>query len=511
MVSTTGTVYLVGAGPGDPGLLTLRGAEALAEADLLVYDALVSPETLALAPKSAERLYAGKRADRHAIPQGELNKLLIERAREGKTVVRLKGGDPYIFGRGGEEAEELRAAGVPFEVVPGISSIVAAPNYAGVPLTHREHCSSFTVFTGHEDPEKEASSLDYAQIARLSGTKVVLMGVERIGAIMRSLREEGLDPETPVAMVRWGTTGRQRTITGTVATIADVVTETGFKAPAVTVIGDVVDLRPRLNWFEARPLFGQRIVVTRTRTQASQLSKQLVRLGAEALEIPTIRIEDPTEKSQVVHAMEEINSYEWIVFTSPNGVERFFEFFFRAFEDIRAIGGARIAAVGPATAAKLREFGLAVDLTPKKYVASEISTAFREFQNMENVTVLLPRAEVANEELPRALEGMGAIVDDIPVYRTVPETEDVNGAAARFEADGAEWVTFTSSSTVENFNARFPLSSVRERWPDARFASIGPETTKAIQSLGLEPDLEATESNISGLVSALVDRVTSNG
>ena len=289
-MGSTGKVYLVGAGPGDAGLLTLRGAELLRRAEVVVYDALVNRELLALAPESAEIIYGGTRSRAHAIPQGDLNRLLVEKAREGKTVVRLKGGDPYVFGRGGEEATELQEDNVPFEVVPGISSIVAAPNYAGIPLTHREHCSSFTVITGHEDPDKAETAIDWERIAREPGTKVVLMGVERIGKITAALKENGLAGDTPVAMVRWGTTGRQQTISGTLDTIADVVAETGFKAPAVTIIGGVSRLRDSLNWFEKRPLFGQRVVVTRTRKQASKLTKAVKDYGAEVMEIPTIKI-----------------------------------------------------------------------------------------------------------------------------------------------------------------------------------------------------------------------------
>lgn len=290
-----GTVYLVGAGPGDAGLLTMRGAELLGRAEVVVYDALVNPDLLRLAPAGAEIIYGGKRAKDHAIPQEELNQLLVKKAREGKCVVRLKGGDPYVFGRGGEEAEELAEAGVPFEVVPGISSIVAAPNYAGIPLTHRDHCSSFTVITGHEDPTKAETALDYSQLAAASGTKVVLMGVERIRQIAESLIAHGMAKETPVGMIRWGTTARQEVITGTLATIADVVAEKKFAAPAVTIIGGVVGLRDRLNWFGKRPLSGQRVVVTRTREQASQLSRQLIEMGADVMEIPTIKIVPPDE------------------------------------------------------------------------------------------------------------------------------------------------------------------------------------------------------------------------
>jgi len=307
-MKTKGTVYLVGAGPGDPGLLTLRGAELLGRAEVVVYDALVNADLLRLAPRMAEVIYAGKRASQHAIPQDELNALLVTKAREGKCVVRLKGGDPYVFGRGGEEAEVLAAAHVLFEVVPGVSSVVAGPNYAGIPLTHRDYCSSFTVITGHEDPTKPESGLDYEQIAHTPGTKVILMGVERMREIARSLMTHGMAAETPVGLVRWATTGQQQSLQGTLASIADLVAEKKFSAPAVTIIGDVVKLRPKLNWFERRPLFGQRFVVTRTREQASQLSKQLLDLGADVLEIPTIKIVPPDDRQPVLEALEGLAS-----------------------------------------------------------------------------------------------------------------------------------------------------------------------------------------------------------
>ncbi len=498
-----GTVYLVGAGPGDAGLLTMRGAELLSRADVVVYDALVNPDLLRLAPKSAEVIYGGKRAKDHAIPQDELNQLLITKAKEGKTVVRLKGGDPYVFGRGGEEAEELAAAHIHFEVVPGISSIVAAPNYAGIPLTHRDHCSSFTVITGHEDPTKTETSINWDAIANVPGTKVVLMGVERIREIAASLVAAGMDAKTPVGMIRWGTTGRQQSITGTLATIADVVKKADFKAPAVTIIGGVVTLKNKLNWFESRPLFGQRIVVTRTREQASQLSAQFTERGAEVLEIPTIRIAAPDDRQALVEALTSLGEYEWIIFTSPNGVVQFFEYFFKSFEDIRALGGARLAAVGPATAAKLQELHFKVDLMPKEYVTDHIAKAFKDYQDIENVKMLLLRAQVANPELVRALEEQGAIVDDVSVYQTVPETEDRTGAAARLVEEGADWITFTSSSTVQNFHARFPLPELLKKFPKLKTASIGPETSKALAALGLTPTVEAKVHTIEGLAKAV--------
>jgi len=498
-------VYLVGAGPGDISLLTLRGAELLGRADVVVYDALVNPDLLRLAPGTAEIIFGGKRSKDHAIPQDELNQLLVARANEGKTVVRLKGGDPYIFGRGGEEAEELAAANIPFEVVPGISSVFAAPNYAGVPLTHREHCSSFTVITGHEDPTKEVSGVDWGLIAKTPGTKVILMGAGRIRRIAELLVAHGMSPETPVAMIQWGTTGRQQSINATLADVADAAARAKLLAPAVTVIGEVVKLRSKLNWFESRSLFGQRIVVTRTREQASQLSRQLLERGAEVLEIPTIKIVPPTKHEGIVEALSGLNAYDWLIFTSPNGVTSFFDYFFKAFQDLRDIGGVRIAAVGPATAAKLKELHLQVDLMPDEYVASKIAQALAEYETIENLRILLLRAEVANPELPKLLEDKGAIVDDIAWYQTVPETEDLTGAAAKLLEDGADWITFTSSSTVENFHARFDLPALLKKFPRIKTASIGPETSKALFALGLKPTVEARTHTIEVLVKALED------
>ncbi|MBI3191349.1 MAG: uroporphyrinogen-III C-methyltransferase, partial [Pedosphaera parvula] len=391
-MKSKGMVYLVGAGPGDAGLLTLRGAEVLRRADVVVYDSLVNLDLLRLAPASSEFIFGGKRPKARAMSQEKLNELLIAKARAGKCVIRLKGGDPYLFGRGGEEAEELAAAGIPFEVVPGVSSFLAVPNYAGIPVTHREHSSSLTIFTGHEDPDQEASDLDWAHIAKTPGTKVVLMGVKRIREITRQLMDNGMRPSTPVALVRWGTSGRQQTLEGTLKTIAGKVESTGFKPPAVTVIGDVVKLRSKLNWFEKRPLFGRRIVVTRTRQQASQLSQQLLEAGAEVLEIPTIKIVPTDRRQEVADALLELNSYDWLVFTSPNGVTAFFDLFFKAFDDLRDIGGVHIAAVGPATAAKLRELHLKVDLMPEEYLASAVAKACASYESIENLKILLARA-----------------------------------------------------------------------------------------------------------------------
>ncbi len=499
-----GIVYLVGAGPGDAGLLTLRGAELLGRADVVVYDALVNPDLLRLAPQSAEIIFGGKRAGKHPIPQDELNRLLIAKASAGKIVVRLKGGDPYVFGRGGEEAEQLANAGIPFEVVPGVSSFVAVPSYAGVPLTHRDFSSRITLITGHEDPSKEASTIDWAQVAKTPGTKIIMMGTDRIGQIAQTLVANGLDAATPIAMIRWGTTGQQQSIEGTLASIADVATKTKIGPPTVAVIGEVVKLRSKLNWFERRPLFGRRVVVTRARDQASQLSRRLRDLGAEVLEVPTIKLVPPTRREDVVDAMLELNSYDWLVFTSPNGVSTFFDYFFRQFHDMRDLGGARIAAIGPATASKLKELHLQVDLVPDEAIGKNIADAFAKYESIENLKICLLRAEVANSDLPAALEALGGIVDDIACYKTVPETDDPGGIAAKLLDFGADWITFTSGSTVENFHARFDLPAILKKFPQLKLASIGPETSKALAALDLKPTVEAKQHNLDGLIDSLL-------
>ena len=500
-MKSKGAVYLVGAGPGDAGLLTLRGAELLRRADVVLYDALVNPELLRLAPPSAELIARGKNM---TMAQKEITALLIDRARAGKCVVRLKGGDPYIFGRGGEEAEALAAAKIHFEVVPGVSSVVAAPNYAGIPLTHRAHCSSFTVFTGHENPADAASDLRYEQIAGIPGTKVVLMGTDRLGDWTKALVAHGMSPHTPVAMVRWGTMGKQKSVAGTLATIAALAAQEKISPPVLAIIGDVVKLREKLNWFEERPLFGRRIVVTRARAQAGEFVQRLAELGADVLEVPTIKITTPANHNDIVEALLELNAYDWLVFTSANGVTAFFDLFFKRFKDLRDLGGARIAAVGPTTAAKLRELHLQVDLTPAEAVGRKIAEAFAKFESVENLRICLLRAEAANPDLPRALEELGAIVDDIGVYRTIAETEDPAGAGVDLLDSGADWVLFTSGSTVEHFHARFDLPKLAEKFPQLKLASIGPETSQAIRALGLTPALEAKEHTTDGLIADLL-------
>jgi uroporphyrinogen III methyltransferase/synthase len=500
-MKSKGTVYLVGAGPGDAELLTLRGAELLRRADTIIYDLLANPALLRFARPEAEIISRGKRTE---VSQEKLNEMIIARAREGKTVVRLKGGDPYIFGRGGEEAQALVAAGIPFEVVPGVSSVVAAPNYAGIPLTHRDHCSSFTVFTGHEDPANAKTELRYEQIAKISGTKVVLMGTEKLAGWTKSLIAHGMPAETPVAIVESGTLGRQRSISGTLATISALAKAKKLSPPTITVIGDVVKLRDKLNWAEKRPLFGKRIVLTRSRLQMAKFSQKLSELGAEVLEVPVIKGEKPDHKEEIVDALLALNAYDWLVFTSPNGVLVFFDLFFRRFKDLRDIGGAKIAAVGTGTAAILREHHLQVDAMPKDYVGKNLAEAMAKEGSIENSKICLLRAQGANLDLPRALEEYGAIVDDVALYKTLPETEDFYGKTQNFLEHGADWVTFTSGSTVEFFHARFDLPGLMKKFPKMKIAVIGPETAKAVRALKLEPGLEAKDHTANGLITELL-------
>ena len=493
-----GKVYLVGAGPGDLGLVTLRAKECIEKADVIVYDHLANPEMLGWARDAAEILYAGKKAGEHALSQEEINKLLIEKARAGKEVVRLKGGDPFVFGRGAEEAKAIVDASVAFEIVPGITSAIAGPAYAGIPVTHRTENSHVTFFTGHEDPSKKESAIDYGALAKLGGTQVMLMGVERIDAITREMMSNGVRRDLPVALVRWATTGRQQTLTGTLENITQRAIETEFEPPAVAIFGDVVSLRKDLNWYEHQPLSGKRIVVTRTRKQAGALTSQLRALGADVIELPTIRIEPPTDLREFAALVQDAHMYDWIVFTSPNGVDAFFEMFFKLYDDAREIGGAKIAAIGPATAQRVRDFHLHVDLQPDEFVAEAVVREFKKQGGVENLRILIARAEKARDVLPPELSKLGAIVDEAFAYRTVPETRDLTGARRRFSQEGADLITFTSSSTVENFLA------LGLAWPkDVRVASIGPITSQTARDRGLKIDVEARRHDIDGLVEAI--------
>ncbi|HZC34406.1 MAG TPA: uroporphyrinogen-III C-methyltransferase [Chthoniobacterales bacterium] len=497
-MATEGRCILAGAGPGDLGLVTLRAKDAIEHAEVIVYDYLCNPEILKWAPVTAEIIYAGKKAGRHALTQEEINELIVQRAQTGKSVVRLKGGDPFVFGRGGEEAEALAAAGINFEVIPGVSAAIAVPAYAGIPITHREVNSSFTIFTGHEDPSKEESALDYHSLVKGGGTLVMLMGVERLEKVVSALREHGAESSMPVALVRWGTTGRQETVVGTLDNI--VTRAAGFEPPAVTIFGKVVSYRQKLGWFEKRPLFGRRIVVTRTRRQAGALSARLGLLGADVIELPTIRIEPPKDLLEFGELVRDAYQYDWLIFTSPNGVTAFFEMFFKLYQDARNIGNVRIAAIGPGTAQRVRDYHLTVEVQPEDFVAEAVVEALHEFESVENLKFLLVRAENARDVLPKRLSQLGAIVDEAIAYRTVPETDDGTGARERFEREGADLVTFTSSSTVTNFLA------LKLRWPgNLQTASIGPVTSETMRQAGLKVDVEAARHDIDGLVEAIVE------
>lgn len=482
------TVFLVGAGPGDPGLLTRRGGELLATAEVVVHDRLANPALLDLAPAEARRISVGKAPGNVEMTQDQINAVLVEHGVAGKRVVRLKGGDPFVFGRGGEEAEALAAAGVPFEVVPGITSAIAAPAYAGIPVTHRGLSTHVTVVTGHEDPAKGRTDVEWEALARAGGTLVILMGASRVGDVAARLVAGGLAPDTPVAAVRNGTRPDQHTVRATLATIADV----GVRAPSAIVVGAVAALD--LAWFETRPLFGKRVVVTRAREQASELRVRLEALGAEVLELPAIRVEP------IDVVLPALGGYSWLVFTSANGVRAFFE---RGMDaaglDARALGGLRLAAIGPGTAAALEARGLRPDLVPERFVAESLLEGFPE-PGAPGERVLLARAEQARDVLPEGLGERGYVVDVLAVYRTVPAQPDP-ALVERVRAGGVDAVTFTSSSTVTNFlDAVGPI-------PDPRpvVVSIGPVTSATARDLGVPADAEAVEHTIDGLVQTVLE------
>ena len=484
------TVYLVGAGPGDPGLLTRRGEELLRDADVVVYDRLASTALLELAPATSERVDVGKAPGRAAMTQEQINALLVARGLEGKSVVRLKGGDPFVFGRGGEEAEACVAAGVAFEVVPGVTSATAAPAYAGIPVTHRGLSTSVTIVTGHEDPAKAASTTDWNALARAGGTLVILMGAAGIAEIARCLIDGGRAPDTPVAAVRWGTRAEQRTTRATLATIADV----GVEAPSAIVVGDVAGLD--FAWFEQRPLFGRCIVVTRAREQASELRRRLEELGAEVVEVPSIALEP------LAFALPALEKYDWVVFTSANGVDAFFERgLAEAGLDARALAPARVAAIGPGTAGALARRGVRADLVPERFVAESLLDAFPP-PRTPDARVLLARAEVARDVLPEGLAARGYAVDILAVYRTVAAEPDPSDLE-RVRAGAVDVITFTSSSTVTNFcDVVGPLPE-----PQPVVVSIGPVTSETARARGLRVDVEADPHTLDGLITALTARL----
>ncbi|WP_461208890.1 uroporphyrinogen-III C-methyltransferase [Desulfocurvus sp. DL9XJH121] len=495
-------VYLIGAGPGDPGLLTVRAKELIETADVLVYDYLANAEFLDYAKPGAEILYVGKKGGDHTLPQDKINDLLVEKAREGKTIARLKGGDPYVFGRGGEEAEELVAAGLTFEVVPGVTAGVAAAAYAGIPVTHREHTTSVCFITGHEDPTKEQSGHNWDVYAKSTSTLVFYMGVGNLPMIADRLMAGGRDPKTPAALVRWGTRCNQESMVATLDTVAEEAARRGFKAPSIIIVGGVCGLHDKLAWFEKRPLLGKGVVVTRAREQASGFADTLRDMGACVLQFPTIRIDPLADDSLVREAVAELSGYDWLVFTSVNGVARFWDVLDAMGMDARALGGRKVAAIGPATAEALAQRGVRADFVPEKYVAESVVGGLTALGVGAGTRVLIPRARKAREVLPEELTAAGAEVVVLPVYDTGLNQDGPEELAARLEAGEVHYVTFTSSSTVENFFQLLAPDTLK-RYPDVRLACIGPVTAKTLAGYGFTPHIQPEDYTIPALAAAL--------
>jgi uroporphyrinogen III methyltransferase/synthase len=494
-----GRVSIIGAGPGDPGLITLRGVQCIREADVIVYDHLVSPEILRHASRKARLIYAGKQGGKHTISQGEINDLLVAEAERGAIVARLKGGDPFIFGRGGEEAEILRSAGIPFEVVPGISSAIAVPAYAGIPLTHRSHTASVAFVTGHEDPTKGKSNLDWPKLAGM-GTLVVLMAIKNLSAVTANLIRHGKDAATPAALIRWGTTPDQETLTGTLDDIARKAEENGFAPPSILVVGGVVALRGTLNWFETKPLFGRGIVITRPEAQAEGFGELLRAAGARVISFPVIRVAPPETWEKLDEALGRIEDYRWIIFTSANGVAFFFRRLRERGRDIRDLKGIRIAAIGPATASAVEALGIRVDLVPQEFISEGVVKAFAG-EDLRGSRVLLPRAAEARDVIPEGLAALGARCDIATTYRTVRSDRTASELAPLFADGKVDAITFTSPSTVNNF---LGIMGPDFRLPrGVRIACIGPVTAAAARKAGLPVDILQERFTIPGMVSAL--------
>ncbi len=496
-------VYLIGAGPGDPSLITVKGLECLRKADVVIYDYLSNPRLLSFCRPGAEKIYVGKKGSQHTLEQEDINNLIVAKASEGKTVARLKGGDPFVFGRGGEEALALVEAGIPFEIVPGITAAIAAPAYAGIPVTHRDLTSTFALITGHEDPTKDESAIDWAKIATGAGTIAFYMGIKNLPRIVEQLTRHGRSPETPVAVIRWGTKPEQQTVTGTLADIVQKVETAGLKAPAITIVGEVVKLREQLNWFESRPLFGRSIIVTRSRAQSSEFVEALEALGAEAVEMPTIRIADPEDFGPLDRALDEIESFDWLVFTSVNAVGRFIDRLLERSRDIRDLKGIKICAIGSATADEVRRYYLRVDMVPPKYVAESVVESLKKAGEVKGKRILLPRADIARSLLPDEIRKLGGEAVEVDVYRTILEEEADSDAIERLLAGDISLVTFTSSSTVRNFGQILGKERLEKIKSKTCFASIGPITTETAKELGIPIHIEASQHDIPGLLEAI--------
>ena len=499
----SGKVFLVGAGPGDPRLLTIGAMNCLKQADVVVYDHLADESILAYVPPEAERIYVGKQSNKHTMRQEDINVLLADKADEGKTVVRLKGGDPFVFGRGGEEALVLLARGIPFEVLPGVTSAISVPAYAGIPVTHRGVAVSFAVITGHEDPTKPESHVRWQHLATGVDTLIFLMGVANLSEITKNLMDNGRSADTPAAVIRWGTRADQETYVTTLGDAAAMVQRDGIRLPAIFIVGEVVKLREQLRWFDRadiRPLLGKHILVTRARAQASALTEKLTALGAVCVETPVIRIVPPADGYAALDAaIGELHTYHWLIFTSVNGVEHFFARLHHAGRDTRALGYAKVAAIGSATAKALHSYGIDADLVPEEFRAEAVVEALKPILP-PRARILLPRAQEARDVLPESLREHGATVDVTPAYETVPELSGGEELAERLRNGEIDFVTFTSSSTVKNLVHQLgnitPLQQVK-------IACIGPVTAETARSFALEPDIIAENYTIDGLVDAV--------
>jgi len=495
----TGKVYLVGAGPGDPGLISVKGLECIKKAEVIIYDRLLDEQLLDSAPPAAERIYVGKMAGEHTRPQEEISRLLVVNAKEGKTVVRLKGGDPFVLGRGGEEAEILAQNGISFEIVPGITSAVAVPAYAGIPVTHRGLASSFTVITGHEAPGKDNSNLNWGKLASGVDTLVFLMGMRNLPEIVSRLREHGRPTGTPVAVIKEGTKPEQVTVTGTLEDIVAKVQQHHLTPPAIIIVGDVVKLRERLRWFDNRPLFGKRILVTRARHQSSTLSQLLTERGALSIELPAISIQ-ATDSADLDRAILNLKHYHWVIFTSANGVAAFWRRLHDLNLDSRILSGLKIGAIGPATAEALKMNGIIADYIPDVYTGEGLISGLKK-QDVTGQRFLLPRADIADKSLAQGISQLGAEVHEVAAYHTVPATETTIRAKQMLIAGEIDVITFTSSSTVSNLAAAFQGEPMAIN--SVKVACIGPKTADTAVKAGLKVDIMAGKQTIPGLVDAI--------
>ncbi|MFH2000596.1 MAG: uroporphyrinogen-III C-methyltransferase [Planctomycetota bacterium] len=502
----TNKVYLVGAGPGDPGLITVKGAEALARADAVVYDFLANRALLALAKPGAETHFVGKQAGYHSLPQEEINALLIKLWRAGNTVVRLKGGDPFVFGRGGEEALELSGAGIPYEVIPGVTAGLAGLAYAGIPATHRGVSVSATLVTGHENPDKEVSDLDWKSLALPHGTLIVYMGVRNLPHITKELIAGGLDADTPAALVRMATFAEQQVIVSTVGRISEEAAAAKIRPPALLCVGKVVELREKLNWFESLPLFGRKIVITRPKEQCEQQRKALETLGAQVVEHPAIRIEPPDDFSELDASIRNLSGFDFIIFTSTNAVDQFMGRVATLGLDARALAGCCIGVVGPGTKRALETHGLRPDLMPERFTSAMLIPAMlQKFPDARGRKALLPRADIAPENLLVELNKVGILPTEVMAYRTRPAEGDAAVLQKAIEDHEIHGVTFASSSSVQNFVTTMGSDFLRRHREELVFVSIGPATTATIKELGFTPDAEAVEHTIPGMTRALLD------